>query len=279
MSVRLRKELLLSQILFFIGLLVFAYACRTFNNRYLAKAGWLAVLVATYVAGAGLTGSTAAGWVAVTVWFLFPWVEIVGRVRKLRFPIRSEVKSRFPPSRDVFPDLDEISSEMEEAGFEQTDDAGWKWEDTDHFIRLFYNGQKKLQSSISVAQQGEFVFSHASVTTRTANGLTLVTTNYPFSFTMKLAPMQRLQRYDAEEFEDMLYAHEIFLAKQGLGADDAVAQDPDSLHASLQTDLSQQIDHNLSTGVIVRADEKHFRYSWRGCFYLWFQVVKDMIRV
>ena len=53
------------------------------------------------------------------MWFLLPWVEIVGRVRKLRFPLRSEVKHRFPPSREVFPDLDEITEEVEKAGFER----------------------------------------------------------------------------------------------------------------------------------------------------------------
>jgi len=270
----------MSHLLFFIGLLLFAYACRSFNNRYLAKAGWVAILVASYVGGYGLTGSHTCGWFTVALWFLFPWVEIVGRVRKLRFPIRSEVKHRFPPSRSVFPDLEEISSEMEEAGFEKTDDAGWKWEETDHFIRLFYNGEKKLQSSISVAQQGEFIFSHASITTRTETGLTLVTTNYPFSFTMKTTPQQRMNRCDdAETFEDMLVSHEAFLARSGATSENIQAQDPEQLPIGVQEELSQQIDHNLDAGVIVRADGDHFRYSWRGCFFLWFQVLKDMIRV
>lgn len=270
----------MSYLLLIIGLLVFAYACRTFQNRYVNKAGWLAVLAATYLGAFALTGSHAWGWAALGLWFVFPWVEIVGRVRKLRFPLRSEVRHRFPPSREVFPDLGEISGEVEEAGFEKADDAGWKWEETDHFVRIFYHAEKRLQATVSVAQQEEFVFSHASLTTRTADGTAYVTTNYPFSFTMKLAPMQRLQRCDdAETFDDMLAAHEAFLAKHEVTSSDAVAQDPDMLHAAIQTDLSQQIDHNLSTGVIVRAGEQHFRYSWRGCFYLWFQVVKDMIRV
>jgi hypothetical protein len=270
----------MAHFLLIVGLLIFAYACRTFQNRYVNKAGWLAVLAATYLSAYFLTGSHAWGWAALGLWFVFPWVEIVGRVRKLRFPLRSEVKHRFPPSREVFPDLVEISDEVEEAGFEKADDAGWKWEETDHFVRLFYHVEKKMQATVSVAQQEEFVFSHASLTTRTSDGVAYVTTNYPFSFTMKLAPMQRLQRCDdAEVFNDMLASHEAFLVKQGVDPSDVVAQDPELLHATIQTDLSQQIDHNLSAGVIVRADDTHFRYSWRGCFYLWFQVVKDMIRV
>jgi hypothetical protein len=110
--------------------------------------------------------------------------------------------------------------------------------------------------------------------------MTYVTTNYPFSFTMKLAPQQRLQRCEvAETFDQMLTAHETFIEKQGVKADDIATQDPETLHTTLETDLSEQINHNLTAGVIVREGTSQFRYSWRGCFYLWFQVVKDMIRV
>ncbi|MFZ4765026.1 MAG: hypothetical protein ACOYMN_08730 [Roseimicrobium sp.] len=270
----------MSQLLFIVGLLIFAYACRTFQSRYVNKLGWLAVLAATYLSAFFLTGSHAWGWAAIGAWFVLPWVEILGRVRKLRFPLRSEVKHRFPPSREVFPDLSEITSEVEESGFEQADDAGWKWEETDHFVRIFYHKEKRLQANVSVALQEEFVFSHASLTTRTTDGVTYVTTNYPFSFTMKLAPQQRLQRCDdAECFDDLIVSHAGFLAKNGITPEKIAEQDPEELHSTIATDLSEQIDHNLSAGVIVQADEKHFRYSWRGCFYLWCQVVKDMIRV
>jgi hypothetical protein len=147
-------------------------------------------------------------------------------------------------------------------------------------VRIFYHSEKKLQASVSVAQQEEFVFSHASLTSRTVDGIAYVTTNYPFSFTMKLAPRQRLQRCDnAEVFEDMIQSHEAFLTRSGITPDKVLAQDPEALHSRIESDLSQQIDHNLDAGVIERTDDQHFRYSWRGCFYLWFQVVKDMIRV
>jgi hypothetical protein len=190
------------------------------------------------------------------------------------------VKHRFPPSREVFPDLEEITGEVEEAGFDKTDDAGWKWDETDHFVRLFYHGEKKLQATISVAQQEAFIFSHASLTTRTSEGDILVTTNYPFSFTMKLAPRQRMNRCDdAETFEDMLVSHQAFLARNGITSEKAEAQDPENLHTVIEDDLVQQITHNLDAGVIVRTEGEKFRYSWRGCFFLWCQVVKDMLRV
>ncbi len=270
----------MSKFLLIIGLLIFAYACRTFNNRYLAKAGWLTVLIASYLSGYFITDSHAWAWFGLSLWFFFPWVEIVGRVRKLRFPLRSVVKHRFPPSREVFPDLDEITTEVEEAGFEKADDAGWKWEETDHFVRIFYHQEKKLQATISIAQQEGYVFSHANLTTRAADNTAFVTTNYPFSFTMKLTPGQQINRCDqAECFDEMLQSHADFLVTSGVMVEAAIAQDPDNLHILMAEDLSKQVDHNLHEGVIIRADDDHFRYSWRGCFFLWFQVLKDMIRV
>jgi hypothetical protein len=270
----------MSPLLFIIGLLVFAWACRSYDNRYIAKLGLIALLGATWLGGYALTGSMVWGWVTVSLWFVFPWVEIVGRVRGMRFPLQHHVKHRFPPPRDVFPDLGEITSEVEEAGFEKTDDAGWKWEDTDHFIRLFYHPETRQQAAINVAQQSEFVFSHASLTTRTADGKTYVTTNYPFSFTMKPSPQQIVNRCDnAEIFQDMVDSHTGFLKRSGVTAESVLVQDPESLPTTMEEDLSAQIDHNLDAGVIIRADESHFRYSWRGCFFLWYQIVKDMIRV
>ena len=207
---------MLPDVLIILSLLLLAWACRTYNNRYIAKLGWVAIVVASYFSGYFVSGNEPLwGIMGVALWFVFPWVEILGRVSKLRFPIISEVKHRFPPSRDIFPDLDEISSEVEASGFEQTDDAGWKWEDTDNFVRIFYHQAKRLQATINIAQQGDFVFSHACLTTRTEDGHAYMTTNYPFSLTMKLGPKQIMNRCnDAEVFEDMLQSHESFLAKQ-----------------------------------------------------------------
>jgi hypothetical protein len=44
--------------------------------------------------------------------------------------------------------------------------------------------------------------------------------------------------------------------------------------------MQSQIKHNVSVGVLVPTGEQDtFRYSWRGCWFLWFEVVKDMLRV
>jgi hypothetical protein len=270
----------LQQFLFLAAVVVFAVACRTFENRYIHKLGWLSLLAASYLGGYFLTGSHAAGAGSIALWFMLPWVEIVGRVRKLRFPIKSEVKHRFPPSRDLFPDLEELSSEIEAEGFERTDDTGWKWHETDHFMRLFYHAEIRTQAAIALAQQEIFAFSYVSLTSRTARGIIYTTTNYPFPPTMQFSPSHRMNRYTyADSMEDLMAEHKEFLESQGLEVTDLAEMETEALPTYIEQDMSAQIDHNISVGLIEPAGEGEFRYSWRGCFYLWFEVVKDMVKV
>ncbi len=264
------------------GLIVFAFACRTFHNRYISKLGWIALLAATYTGGYALSGSNAVGAAALSLWFLLPWVEILSRVRKLRFPLRSTMASRFPPSRDIFPDLGELTAEVEELGFEEAENTGWKWEETDHFMRLFYHAEQRTQAAVSLAQDSNFAVSFVSVTSRSQDGRIWTTSNYPFSFTMHFSPEQQVNRYvEAESFDDMLEHHRRFLFDHGVQTQDLVELDVEQLSNYLGDDLTHQIEHNVQVGVLEPAGEsgETLRYSWRGCFYLWVQVVKDMIRV
>ena len=270
----------MSSFLIIGGLVVLAYACRTFENRFIAKAGWVAILVATYLVAFFLSGSHVAGATAVALWFFLPWLEILGRVRKLRFPVESEVKHRFPPNQDLFPDLDELSSEAEGLGFVSTDDTGWKWDETDHFMRLFYHPALHLQASVILATQQEFAISYVSLTSRTTAGGVYTTSNYPFSYTMKFSPLHRVNRYTtAASLADLLSSHEQFLKTQGVELADLEPLDPENLSSYVAKDMRCQIDHNVSVGLLEPAGEGFIRYSWRGCVFLWLQVVKDMLRV
>ncbi len=270
----------LQQFLILAAVVVFAFACRTFHHRYVRKLGWLSLLAATYLLGYFLTESHVAGACGVALWFMLPWVEIVVHVRRLRFPVKSEVKGRFPPSDDLFPDLDDITEEIEGHGFERVEDTGWKWSDTDHFMRLFYDADLRAQAAIGLAQQEGFVFSYVSVTSRTKDGVTYTTSNYPFPATMQPTPRQHHNRFTrADSMEDLLASHADFLESQGLEDEDFIGVDAEQLPAYIERDMSAQIDHNINVGLIELTGDGEFRYSWRGCFYLWFQMVKDMVMI
>ncbi len=268
------------QLLYLAGTVVFAFACRTCQNRYLFKLGSLALLAATYLAGFFLTGSHGAGVGGITLWFVLPWVEIVARIRHMRFPLKNEVKSSFPPSRDLFPDLDQLTREIEAEDFVRVDDAGWKWNEADHFMRLFYHEETRTQASIALAQQEGMSFSYVSVTSRTPRGINYTTTNYPFPPTMQYSPNQRINRQlYVQSMEEMLGLHQEFLHSQAIETADLVSMDTEQLPAYIERDMSAQIDHNINAGLIELIGDGEFRYSWRGCFYLWFEIVKDMVRV
>ena len=273
-------ETTLQQILYVAAVVVFALACRSYDNRFIQKLGWLALLGASYLGGYYLTNNHVGGAIFVGAWFMLPWMEIVFRVRRLRFPIKSEVKHRFPPSREVFPELSDLSIEADNEGFVEVGDTGWQFSQTDYFMRLFYHEAKRTQASIALVQQGDFGFPYVSLTSRAGGGVTFTTTNYPFAATMKHSPKQRLNRFmHAGSFAELMDRHELFLQNEGIRAEDLALQDTEYLHAYIERDMSMQIDHNITAGVIEPTGNGEFRYSWRGCIFLYWQVVKDMLRV
>lgn len=273
-------ETTLQQILYVAAVVVFALACRSYDNRFIQKLGWLALLGASYLGGFYLTNTHVGGAIFVGAWFMLPWMEIVFRVRRLRFPIKSEVKHRFPPSREVFPELSDLSSEADDEGFHEVGDTGWQFSQTDYFMRLFYHEAKRTQAAIALVQQGDFGFPYVSLTSRASSGVTFTTTNYPFAATMKHSPKQRLNRFmHAGSFAELMDRHERFLQSEGIRAEDLALQDTEYLHAYIERDMSMQIDHNITAGVIEPTGNGEFRYSWRGCIFLYWQVVKDMLRV
>ena len=55
--------------------------------------------------------------------------------------------------------------------------------------------------------------------------------------------------------------------------------DPDSLISKVESEMREQIDHNVDRGLITLTGDGNFRYSTKGLFFLWFQSMKDMIRL
>lgn len=269
----------MSILFFIVGIAAFGYALRTFSHPLPRKLGALLYLTASYVAGWGLSGSHAGGAAAVAAWFLLPWVEIVLRVRKMRLPLEKSLRHRFPPSQNDFPQLGELTSELEAEGFEQTDDAGFDWQEVKQFLRVCFHAPSKTQAVIHLNQQSNLSVVFVSVTCRTGDGRIVTTSNYPFAQTMQPPPNLLLHRVpQAESFVELLAEHRALLAELSISDADLTSPDAEGLADQLQADLDSQVQHNLGRGFIVSAGEGKFRYSWRGCVYLWAQLVKDMVR-
>jgi hypothetical protein len=268
------------EFLLLTGLAIFAFALRTFELPLFRRAGAVLVLVITYLLAYFLTGGSHwAGAIAVLGWFFLPWLDILTRIRQMRMPLDKKLRYRFPPSEDVFPYLDELTEEVEQDGFVQVEDTGWEWNEVNQFMRLFYHPDKRMQAAICMHEQGNVAFAYFSLSSRSNKGRTYTTWNYPFAYTMKTSPKALLNRAPSvQTFGELLEQHQLFLFHHCLTIDDLKKQSTDSMQEQLQLETRQQVDHNLSVGLIALSGEGTFRYSWRGCIFLWVQFVKDMVR-
>lgn len=266
------------EFLIIFALVIFALGLRTFHHPLLRKAGAVAMLVATYGAGYFFTGSHWGGAVAVAGWFLLPWIEIVGRVRKLRLPLERRLEKRSPPNRERCPMLEDWTKEIEERGYEWVEDAGWQWGELDQFIRIFYNGERRTQACITHNEQGGIAFAFLSLTSRAKGGGTFTTWTNPFANSLRTPPgIHVLRRPDATSIDGIAGDHEAFLADHEV-AEALEPMDGEALRERIQFEMRRQVEHNLDAGFIRLAGDGTFRYSWRGCFHMWWQVVKDMVR-
>ena len=270
----------MTELLIVLGVVVFSCALRSFNHRMLCKLGALAILAATFLAVYLPTDSVLAGVCGLMLWFMLPWVELLTRVRHLRLPVRRSLEQQPPPGHSRFPALTELTDEVEDAGFEYVADTGWDWDGMNQFYRLFQHEGEKAEAAISLTEQDGVGWVSLSVTSRLEDGRTIRTTDIPFSSPMKIAPdVLTRQKPHSESFEDLLESHRDWL--RALKVEDLVVKEKtEALVSLIEKETGQQIRHNLDAGLIEPGETAEtVRYSWRGLFYLYFQLVKDMVRM
>jgi len=263
------------------GVIVFAFACKSFALPFFRRLGNVAILAATFLGGYFISGGNIVwGVIAALSWFFLPWLEILTRVRKLRLPLDKKLRSRFPPTREQFPLLKDFTEEVREEGFEHVEDAGWDWEEMKQFVRFFRHPDNKHQAAIYLNEQTHLAYAYIAISSRTPGGDIWTTWNYPFSYTMKFAPELHLNRVlNAESFMELLACHESFLNQQGIETEKLVDVPSEDLQSVMEKELRNQIDHNLDKGLIRLSGQGTFRYSWRGMIFLWLQFVKDMVKM
>ncbi len=273
---------MISQVLIIAAAAVFFYGLRTsFHHPALHRLGTFGLLFGlSFLVGWLILESVWMGVALAATWLLLPWLEILTRARRMRLPAERELHSQRAPDGDTFPNLRDLSAEIEEADFERVDDLGWEHEEHHQFYRVFYQPQSGTEASICLVEQGEIAFFYIAITSRSRNGATYLTWNYPFSYGLQLDPTFRLNRAGPDaSFGEMLADHRLFLDREHIAVDSILAQDPASLSEKMESDMRRQISHNLACGVLKRDGEKLIRYSARGLLFLWFQFLRDLIRL
>jgi hypothetical protein len=254
-------------------------ALRTFAHPALQKLGAIGILATSYLIGWFTTGSQAVGAVCAGSWLLLPWLEILTRIRKLRLPLEKNLRHRSPPSRESFPALQELTDEIEDERFEYVEDAGWDWEDYQQYFRLFYKGGERTQASICLIDQNNIAFYYLSISSRAKNGTIWTTWNYPFSYSLKLAPGWRVNRLRSDQtFLEMHESHQDWLRKNRVPIEELEALEPDNIPGEIQRDLRAQVTHNIAKGVLKQTGEGQICYSWRGMLFIWVQFLRDLVR-
>jgi len=270
----------MSQFLQILGVILLSVALKTCWHPALRKLGSLMVLLSSFLIGYYLTDHWETGVFCALSWFFLPWLELLTRVRRMRLSLDHPLTRRFPPPRDEFPALPELTGELEEAGFDRVADTGWEWDEQSQFIRLFGKPDEAVQAAVTLVNQDDFLFYYVSFTSRGRDGTLWTTWNYPFAYSMKLPPAIRLNRVRGEEtVAELLERHRQFLNREGIAPGRLAPVDPETLEAETERELNAQIAHNLHVGVFLPADEGKVRYSWRGLLFIWVQFLRDFVRL
>ena len=261
---------MLSSILLVLGIAVLGMAFRTFDQPVAQRLSVLCVLVVSFLIGYLPSGSWVAGLAIASLWIF----------RTLRMPVERELEHKSPPGRDLFPNLDDLTEEIEQVGFELITDLGCDWDAQRQFLRLFHRSSDQTQVAVCLIDQGGVAFYYISLMTRSLDGQVFTTWNYPFAYALKFSPQTHIQRVrPTVSFHAMCGAHRTLLARNEVAADKILKLDPKQIQALLQEDLTAQITHNVRAGLLAPVDEQKVRYTWRGMFYIWFRFLWDFVRL
>ncbi len=271
----------MKEIYIVIAVIVFGFALRSCRTSLLRKLGALVMLAASGLCFYYLTNSILAGIAAAAAWFLLPWVELLTRIRKMRMPLENKLQEKFSSDTSQFPLVNLHARTLEEAGFEHIKDSGWNLGGMDQIYQFYWNAETKSVAALCLCEQSNVRFTYLTVTTRDIADGIWRTTNFPFSPTLKPAPAVHWNQISCSDecALKLLEQHGYFLDKQGFIDDDLSIPDPDHIEEEVEHELRRQIDHNLQQGIIQLTGDGHFRYTFRGLFFLWKQFVRDMIRL
>lgn len=280
---------MMSSIFLVLGIAVFGFALRSFGHPFLRKLGGLALLCALGLAIYGWVGNVLLSFLLALSWPLLiqPWLAILTQVRPLRLPLTKTLRFKTPPPEEEFPALEELSAEIEESGFAFANDTGWDWEEFTQFFRIFANDGERTQARVCVNQMEDMFLYYITLASWSNDGKVWVTTNDPwtstndvFSYGMVAHPASRVNRYvHARSFADLWQSHRAFLENNGLSTADLTEPDADDAMGQLEGELTKQLRHNLSIGLLQKTTENEVRYTLKGLFFVWAQALRDIVRL
>ncbi len=269
-----------SSILLVLGIAVLGFGFRAFEHPISQRLSVACIFASSFLAGYLPSHSWMIGVIVASIWLFLPLIEILTRIRALRLPRDRALQHKRPPGQDLFPNLDSLTQEIEEQGFEQITDVGCDLDSQQQFLRLFHRSSDQVQAAICLMDQGNLAFHYISLMTRSVDGEIFTTWNYPFSYALKFLPKMHILRVKANlPFRVICELHQDQIKKAGITAAKILNLDPEKIGELLQQDLRAQIAHNVHAGLLAPVNAEEVKYTWRGLFYLWLQVLWDFVRL
>jgi hypothetical protein len=250
------------------------------QHAALRKLSMFGFIGTSFLMGWRFGGSLPMGVFFASFWFIWPWYELITRVRKIAMPVDQPLRPKSPPNRETFPALVELTDEIEGEGFEHVADLGRDWDGAQQFYRTFRHEAERTQAALCVVEQGRFAFFYIRIVSRGTDGRGWCTWNYPFSLNLKLAPEWQMNRENSEKsFWQLLESHRAFLAQHGIATDTLEQTTGEEWSEQLEAEQQQQIAHNLTAGILARHADGAIRYTWRGLLFIWLQFLRDFVRL
>ncbi len=269
-----------AKLLLVAGVCVLSIALRGLNGILVRKLGVFGFLATSFLIGWFVSDWWPMGLVFVSFWLVWPWYELITRVKKIAMPVENPLRHKSPPHPEFFPALGELSDEMEQEGFEHVEDLGREWDEAQQFFRIYHKTSERVQSVICLVEQQQFAFYYLRILSRAKDGTVWTTWNYPFSLNLKLSPDWRINRESGDKsFLELIESHRLFLAAHLVHDEDLDETNPDRLQDQLQGEQSSQIAHNVTAGILRKDPDGAIRYTWRGLWFIWVQLLRDFVRL
>jgi hypothetical protein len=269
-----------SQLLLVAGVFLLSQSLRSTQSAVLNKLGIFGHVGTSFLLGWFLSSNWWVGVVFASIWFVWPWYELITRVRKIVLPSEKNVRHKSPPHRDFFPALDDLTSEIEAEGFEHVEDLGRDWEDMQQFYRVMYNPKERVQAVVCLMEQERFAFYYVRLTSHGKDGRVWLTWNYPFSLNLQLAKGWHLNRQRGDQsFVQLLQSHQDYLLDNSVEISELQEDEPEKVIDTIQHEQDTQIAHNVTTGILKRAADGQVRYTWRGLLFIWTEFLRDFVRL
>jgi hypothetical protein len=268
-----------SELLVLTGLLVLAIACFRAPNSVVRRIGVWIIFSMIGLAIWFWTGLWYLVVLGLLSWFVIPVAQAAMTSRKLRFSLKRKLTPGALDA-DEFPEVHPVSTELRDLGFVRDSDHWLQPSPLDQGFRIFRHTEENISAALAVVRQGAISLSYLIFATKDAQGDYWITWDYPLAYGLKMPPHFKVHRcLEAETVGELAEQHREFLK---LNEVKMSAADTDQASAREFFDqlFKDTMSYNLTVGVLHKeaADEDAIRYSWRGTFFIAWQVLVEVVR-